>query len=119
VHEYALSNLKAMGYKLGLGSNSIRSSVELMMRKSNLEAYLDVMLSNEDVERAKPHPDIYLKAAEQLGLPPAACLVVEDNANGIRAAEAAGCPLLVVSSVLDVQLARILDAIRAAEGAAR
>lgn len=115
VHEYALSNLKAMGYKLGLGSNSIRSTVELMMRKSNLDAYLDVMVSNEDVERAKPHPDIYLKAAAELGLRPEACLVVEDNQNGIKAAEAAGCPLLVVQSVLDVQLDRILDAIRAAE----
>ncbi len=115
VHEYALSNLKAMGYKLGLGSNSIRSTVELMMRKSNLDAWLDVMVSNEDVERAKPHPDIYLKAAAQLGVRPEACLVVEDNQNGIKAAEAAGCPLLVVQSVLDVQLDRILDAIRAAE----
>lgn len=119
VHEYALSNLKSMGYKLGLGSNSIRSTVELMMRKSNLDVYLDVMLSNEDVERAKPHPDIYLKAAESLGAPPGACLVVEDNSNGIRAAEAAGCPLLVVQNVLDVQLDRVLDAIRAAEGASR
>lgn len=115
VHEYALSNLKAMGYKLGLGSNSIRSSVELMMQKSNLDAYLDVMLSNEDVERAKPHPDIYLKAADMLGVDPAACLVVEDNPNGVKAAEAAGCPLLVVQSVHDVQLDRILGAIRAVE----
>lgn len=117
VHEYTLSNLKARGYKLGLGSNSIRSTVELMMRKSNLIGYLDTMVSNEDVQRPKPHPDIYLKAAEQLGVPPERCLVVEDNQNGIRAAEAAGCHLLVVNSVLDVQLDRVLQAIRLAEGA--
>lgn len=115
VHEYALSNLKARGYRLGLGSNSIRSSVELMMQKSALIGYLDVMVSNEDVKKAKPHPDIYLKAAEELGIAPENCLVVEDNQNGIKAAEAAGCPLLVVSSVLDVQLDRILQAIRHAE----
>ncbi|MCX7644521.1 MAG: HAD family phosphatase [Rhodobacteraceae bacterium] len=117
VHEYTLSNLKARGYKLGLGSNSIRSTVELMMRKSNLIGYLDTMVSNEDVKRPKPHPDIYLKAAEQLGVAPERCLVVEDNQNGIRAAEAAGCHLLVVNSVLDVQLDRVLQAIRLAEGA--
>lgn len=118
VHEYALSNLKARGYKLGLGSNSIRSTCEMMMDKSNLSRYLDVMISNEDVKKAKPHPDIYLKAAAELGVAPGRCLVVEDNANGIKAAEAAGCPLLVVHSVLDVQLDRILKAIRHAEEAA-
>lgn len=115
VHEYALSNLKARGYKLGLGSNSIRSTVEMMMDKSSLSRYLDVMISNEDVKMAKPHPDIYLKAAAELGVAPAECLVVEDNPNGIQSAEAAGCPLLVVHSVLDVQLDRILQAIRHAE----
>jgi len=118
VHEYALSNLKARGYKLGLGSNSIRSTVELMMTKSNLAGYLDVMVSNEDVARAKPHPDIYLKAAEELGVAPERCLVIEDNANGIKAAEAAGCRLLVVQSVHDVQLDRVLQAIQLAEEAA-
>jgi len=115
VHEYALSNLKARGYKLGLGSNSIRSTVEMMMEKSNLSRYLDVMISNEDVAKAKPYPDIYLNAAEALGVPPERCLVVEDNPNGIKAAEAAGCPLLVVNNVLDVQLDRIVQAIRHAE----
>jgi beta-phosphoglucomutase-like phosphatase (HAD superfamily) len=115
VHEYTLSNLKARGYKLGLASNSIKSTVALMMQKSNLASYLDVMLSNEDVTQPKPHPDIYLKAAELLGVPPAQCLVVEDNVNGIKSAEAAGCPLLVVQSVFDVQLDRLLLAIRRAE----
>jgi beta-phosphoglucomutase-like phosphatase (HAD superfamily) len=115
VHEYALSNLKARGYKLGLGSNSIRSSVELMMTKSNLRRHLDVMVSNEDVKKSKPHPDIYLKAAAELGVSPSKCLVVEDNPNGIKAAESAGCHLLVVQSVLDVQLDRLLRAIRHAE----
>ena len=117
VHEYALSNLKARGYKLGLGSNSIRSSVELMMSKSNLITYLDVMVSNEDVKKPKPYPDIYLKAAADLGIAPENCLVVEDNPNGIKAAEAAGCHLLVVQNVLDVQLDRLLQAIRHAEEA--
>lgn len=114
VHEYALSNLKARGYRLGLASNSIRPSVELMMQKSSLAGYLDVMLSNEDVERPKPHPDIYLTAAARLGVAPERCLVVEDNPNGIRSAEAAGCPVLVVQSVFDVQLDRLLLAIRRA-----
>jgi HAD superfamily hydrolase (TIGR01509 family) len=115
VHEYTLSNLKARGYKLALASNSVRYSVELMMQKSSLAPYLDVMLSNEDVSKPKPDPDMYLTAARQLGVAPEKCLVVEDNPNGIKAAEAAGCPLLVVQSVFDVQLDRVLDAIRRVE----
>lgn len=116
VHEYALSNLKAQGYKLGLASNSIRSTVELMMQKSNLATYLDVMLSNEDVSRPKPDPDMYETAARLLDVPPDQCLVVEDNPNGIKAAEDAGCHVLVVNSVHDVQLDRIQGAISRIEG---
>lgn len=117
VHEYTLSNLKAKGYKLGLASNSIRSTVQLMMDRSNLTPYLDVMLSNQDVNKPKPHPDIYLRTAEMLGVAPSNCLVVEDNPNGIKAAEDAGCKLLVVHSVQEVQLDRVVTAIRHAEAA--
>lgn len=116
VHEYALSNLKARGYKLGLASNSVRHSVELMMERSALAPYLDVMLSNEDVGKPKPDPDMYLTATRMLEADPKATLVVEDNPNGIKAAERAGCHVLVVQSVHDVQLDRILSAIDRVEG---
>ena len=116
-HEYTLSKLKAAGYKVGLASNSIKSTIELMMQKANLATYLDVVLSNQDVTHAKPHPEMYLKAAELLKVPPAQCLVVEDNEHGIKSATAAGCHVLVVSDVNEVQLDRVLDAIRRAEGA--
>lgn len=115
VHEYTLSKLKAAGYKLGLASNSIKSTVNLMMIKSNLANYLDVMLSNQDVSKPKPDPDMYLKAASKLGVSPEACLVLEDNINGIRAAEAAGCNVLVVQNVLEVTFDRIEDAIERVE----
>jgi beta-phosphoglucomutase len=115
-HEYTLSRLKAAGYRLGLASNSVRSTVDLMMEKSGLKPYLDVVLSNQDVSKAKPDPEMYLKAAQLLGVAPAACLVVEDNENGIRSAEGAGCPVLVVADVHEVQLDRVMGAIRRAEG---
>ena len=118
VHEYALSNLKALGYKLGLASNSVRNSIEMMMDKSSLRPYFDVMLSNEDVKKPKPDPDMYLTATRLLGVAPENTLVLEDNANGIKAAEDAGCHLLVIQSVYDVQLDRILDAIARLEGQA-
>ena len=111
-HEYALSKLKGMGYKLAVASNSVRATVELMMDKSGLRPYLEVLLSNQDVTRPKPDPEMYLTAAARLGVRPDECLVVEDNPNGIKAAEAAGCPVLAVPGVEAVHLANILAAVR-------
>ena len=101
-HEYALSRLKSEGYLLGVASNSIKDSVELMMDKSHLAPWLDIKLSNQDVKKPKPAPDIYLKAAELLKVAPGECLVIEDNQHGIAAAEAAGTHVLAVSRIEDV-----------------
>lgn len=106
-HEYALANLKSRGFRLGVASNSVRRSVVTMMEYAMLTPYLDFMLSNEDVPRGKPHPDIYLKAAELIGFPPELCLVVEDNENGIAAARAAGAQIMVVRDIHDVTLDNI------------
>jgi HAD superfamily hydrolase (TIGR01509 family) len=116
IHEYALSRLKADGYRLGVASNSVKDSVELMMKKSHLTPWLDVMLSNQDVKKSKPAPDIYLKAAELLNLRPDECLVVEDNQHGIAAATAAGTHILEVGSVTDVNYQNILARIAQIEG---
>ena len=86
VHEYALSKLKSEGYKLAVASNSIRATVDIMMLKASLGSYLEFSLSNQDVKKAKPDPEIYNVAISKLGLLPEECLVVEDNKNGIQAA---------------------------------
>jgi beta-phosphoglucomutase len=106
-HEYALSRLKQAGMKLAVASNSVRNTVEVMMQKASLAGYLDAMLSNEDVSRAKPDPEIYLKSMTLLGLAPHETLIVEDNENGIRAARASGAHVLVVGSVDEVNLQAI------------
>lgn len=108
-HSNALSRLKALGYKLGVASNSIRKSVDTMMSKMDLIQYFDTMLSNEDVQYAKPDPEIYITAASNLGLRPDECLVVEDNKNGIAAARAAGANLMIVETVDDVYFENILQ----------
>lgn len=111
VHQYALSSLKRLGYKLAVASNSIRNTIEVMMDKANLDQYLDLKLSNEDVSRPKPAPDIYIKAIQTLGFKPDECLIVEDNENGIKAAMASGAHVLVVSETTDVNLDNILNKI--------
>lgn len=113
--QYALSTLKARGYKLAVASNSIRDTVEVMMEKARLDVYLDAMLSTADVSRPKPDPEIYVKAITRLNLLATDCLVVEDNRSGIRAAIDAGAHVLVVKRVEDVNLANILSRIREIE----
>lgn len=106
-HEYALSRLKSRGLKLGLASNSVSATVRTMMKQTMLETYLDFMLSNEDVSRAKPDPEIYLLAATKAGVPPERCLVVEDNEIGVAAARAAGAQVMIVRGVSEVTLENI------------
>lgn len=118
IHEYALARLKASGYKLAVASNSVRDTVKLMMEKSCLTPWLDVQLSNQDVVKPKPAPDMYLAAAKMLGFTPEECLVIEDNPNGVAAAKAAGSPLLVVNEVTDVTYQAIMARISEIESAA-
>ena len=110
-HEYALSKLKSEGYRLAVGSNSIRMTIEMMMDYAKLTDYLEFMLSNQDVKNAKPDPEIYLTAMSRMGLSPSECLVVEDNENGIKAAKASGAHLLVVKTVDEVNYDNIKNRI--------
>jgi beta-phosphoglucomutase len=83
-----LEELRAAGYKTALGSAS-KNAGEVLERLS-IQALFDVVSDGHSVERQKPAPDLFLHAAEQLGLPPGDCVVVEDAAAGIEAAQAGG-----------------------------
>jgi len=113
IHEYAMSALKTRGLKLAVASNSVRSSVDAMMVQSNLNQYLDLTLSNEDVTFAKPDPEIYTMAMRRLGVEPETTLVIEDNDHGVQAARDSGAHVMVVKSVDEVNLAAIDAAIAA------
>ncbi len=114
-HEIALSRLRSDGYTLGVASNSIRKTVDVMMEKSHLSKYLHFTLSNQDVARPKPDPEIYRKAAERARVSPCECVVVEDNVRGIEAATRAGTNVLRVESVDEVEYHRIREFIQFAE----
>ena len=106
-HEYALSKLKSEDYKMAVCSNSIRHTIELMMQKSALESYLEFYISNEDVTRAKPDPQMYEMAIKKLSLNPKECLIVEDNENGIKAARASGANVMIVNDISEVNYENI------------
>lgn len=116
-HRYALSKLKNEGYLLSVCSNSVRKTIELMMERSGLIEYLDFFLSNQDVVKGKPDPEIYSKAISRLGFQPDECLIVEDNQNGIKAALASGANLLKVENPDDVTYQNIIKRIKEIENA--
>lgn len=118
-HRYALSRCKVDGYLMAVCSNSIRETVETLMRQSALDPYLDLLLSNEDVTHSKPNPEIYLTAMERLGVSAEECLILEDNLHGIEAARASGAHLLRIGSPLDVTYQTISARIEEIEGTAR
>ncbi len=106
-HQNALCHLHKSGLKIAVCSNSVRNTIVSMMSLSDLDKYIDLVLSNEDVHKSKPDPEIYLKAVEDFGLKPEECLILEDNENGIKAAIASGCYLLKIGTPADVTLQNI------------
>ena len=115
-HEYALSRLKKEGYKLAVCSNSIKNSVKTMLEKADLRNYLNFYLSNEDVKNGKPDPEMYNKTIKKMELEPKQCMVIEDNENGIKAAQASGANVMIVNAVEDVNYENIKKNIIMFEG---
>ena len=117
-HQFALSRLKTEGYSIAVCSNSVRATLETMMKLAALDIYIDLLVSNEDVSAPKPDPEMYNKAISKLKRKPDECLILEDNEHGLQAAQASGAHVLAVNSVADVTWERIAAAIERINGAA-
>ena len=85
-----LQKLARQGYRMAVASSSPQLYIEEVTRHWEIGQYFDKLVSGESVEKPKPAPDIFLKAAGELGLRPEECMVVEDSENGCRAARNAG-----------------------------
>lgn len=83
-------------YPLGVASSSPRELIAVALRLAGFADSFGVIVSSDDVAHGKPEPDVYLLAAERLGVLPADCLAIEDSTNGIRAAIAAGMKTIAV-----------------------
>jgi beta-phosphoglucomutase len=97
-----LSRLAAQ-FDLALASSGSRGSVENFLRYSGARSLFRSVLSGDDVEQAKPDPEIYRRSMERLGLDPKECLVVEDAVSGVEAAKAAGSPVIALMGTIGVQ----------------
>jgi HAD superfamily hydrolase (TIGR01509 family) len=86
----------AAEWPLGLASSSNRELIERALDVAGLARLFRVTVSSEEVARGKPAPDVYLEAARRLGVEATRCAAVEDSANGIRSAHAAGMRVISV-----------------------
>jgi HAD superfamily hydrolase (TIGR01509 family) len=75
---------------LALASSSCRDVIEIILQKTGLKKYFDVVVDSQMAGSSKPEPDIFLLAAKKLKKEPKYCLVIEDSTNGINAAKSAG-----------------------------
>lgn len=104
-----LKKMRREGKKMIVATGNKLESVEIILRKTGLyEFFIDetgqvagpLIVTNQDVKKSKPAPDIFLKAAEKLGLKPKECVVFEDSPNGIQAAKAGKIPCIALATGL-------------------
>jgi len=115
-HQYALANLMRSGYKMAACSNSIRKTMDILFERAAIASFFEFYLSNEDVQQAKPDPEMYTTAIKRLGCLPEQCLILEDNEHGIHAARASGAHVLVIKDIAEVNLENIERRIQEIEG---
>ena len=99
--------LRAQGWQQAVASSAPGENVGVMLRALALDGMFEAIVSAEDVTRGKPDPQVFLAAAERLGVPRDRCIVVEDAGVGVQAARSAGMRCIGVSRavVLDADIA--------------
>jgi HAD superfamily hydrolase (TIGR01509 family) len=108
-----LHTCRQAGLLLAVASGTDTIKVMANLQKIGLpEESWDAVVTGNDVKNNKPAPDIFLSAARRLGVAPAACAVVEDSVNGIRAAKAAGMRCVAVAQTFPAHLLREADVVR-------
>ncbi|MEV4555635.1 HAD family phosphatase [Kitasatospora sp. NPDC049285] len=100
--ERLLNTLAAHGVPAALVSASHRHIIDIVLHSLGAENFA-FSIAGDEVPRTKPHPDPYLAAVARFGAEPARCVVIEDAPTGVRAAEAAGCPVIAVPSVAAIE----------------
>ena len=94
-----LAKAKEQDIKMAIGSAAIPFNINFVLDGLQIGDYFKAIVSANDVEISKPHPETFLKAAAILGVEPAACLVFEDAPKGVEAAQNAGMPCVVITTM--------------------
>ena len=93
-----LSELKGRDFKMAVATSGPVENLDFVLDGLTIRPFFDVLLTGGDVSRGKPHPDVFLLAAQRLQRAPAECIVFEDSASGIQAARRAGCACVPVAT---------------------
>jgi HAD superfamily hydrolase (TIGR01509 family) len=108
--QYVMNFLKERGgYKLACCSNSVRTTVLTALAKLGLIEYMDLIISNEDVQNSKPHPEMYWKAMSTMKVLPEETLIVEDSPPGLLAAHRSRANILRVKNPSEVTIENIAN----------
>jgi HAD superfamily hydrolase (TIGR01509 family) len=99
-----LASLKEAGYKVYVGSNSVKHTIKMMLLRRGLIEFIDEIFSNQDVNNPKPNPEIYLRCMVHAGVSPKETLVIEDSHVGRKAAMDSGAHVFPVKNPDDVVL---------------
>jgi HAD superfamily hydrolase (TIGR01509 family) len=106
---HCMSKLNEDGFKLAVCSNSIRKTVLTVLAKIGIIEFIDLILSNEDVKNAKPHPEMYWKAISMMNCLPEETLIVEDSPYGLLAASRSNSHILRVKNPKEVSYESVKD----------
>jgi len=98
-----LTTLRDAGFKMAVGSSGPPENVELVLKKLGKDLFAAAVTAR-DVSRGKPHPEVFLKAAEKLQIEPSKCAVVEDAPAGIQAARSAGMIAIAITGTAPREL---------------
>ncbi|MEZ2174483.1 HAD family phosphatase, partial [Acinetobacter baumannii] len=85
-----LERLRKAGLKMAVATSSRRAIAEEYLINANVYKFFDVLVCGDEIKQGKPHPEIFISAAEKINLSPAQCLMFEDSENGLRSAYDAG-----------------------------
>jgi beta-phosphoglucomutase len=100
---------RAQGVKLAVATSAPPANIVFTLDDLDLRRHFDAVVGAADVARGKPHPDVFLKAAEKLGMNPADCIVFEDAPMGVEAARRAGMKAVVITTTLPADAFREFD----------
>jgi len=97
----ALELIRALyekGIRMAIASSTVIENIRLIVGSLGIEKYMKAVLTGHDVTEGKPHPQVFLKAAERLGADPKKCVVIEDAVAGVKAAKSAGMRCVAITS---------------------
>lgn len=130
VLELMTAAMQSDKFRVGIATSSTREKSEAVLRSASVPYTELVYVTGSDVVNKKPHPELFLTAAEKLGIAPDLCTVIEDAPNGVEAAHAAGCRCIavtnsagreklkeadrVVDTLVDVDLQSLIDGLEGA-----